>query len=137
MKKDDTRSVLRMRTLRATLKESRTQPSDSSREARDQDPCWSNIYCSRYSDTLHARRFVHPTLGHHTTLHSDTTSGYTLRYSLRSTVAPRTLHSDPRAPLHPDTTSGCTRAPDSRSSPVRAKTLLLHSPCSGLVFTEG
>ena len=33
--------------------------------------------CSRHSDTLRARRSVHPTLGHHTALHSDTTLRYT------------------------------------------------------------
>ena len=36
--------------------------------------------------TSRAWRSVHPTLGHHTTLHSDTTSGYTLRGSAHTTL---------------------------------------------------
>ena len=80
--------------------------------------------------TPRARRSVHP--------HSDTTPRYT-RTLLPDTPCenPRTLHSGTRAPLHSDTTSGYTRAPNSYACPVRAKTSLLHGPCSRLVFTEG
>ena len=42
--------------------------------------------CSRHSDTLRARRSVHPTLGHHTVLHLDATPGYTLLGSAHTTL---------------------------------------------------
>ena len=123
-----------MSTLRATLKESRTQPSDSSHEARDQDPCWPNICCSRYSDTLCARRSVHPTLGHHTTLHSDTTSGYTLGYTL--TYYTRKLSSGSvrltRARQHFTTSRSVLQTRVHR----RMNTPLIHDPCSGSMLSS-
>ena len=108
------------------MKEIHTPSSTRSRPALTRDPALD-------TRTPRARRSVHPTLGHHTTLHSDTTSGY----SLCSTVAPRTLHTWTHTALHSDSTLEYTRASDSCAYPVRAHTSLLHGPCSGLVFTEG
>ena len=60
--------------------------------------------------TPRARRFVHP--------HSDTIPRYTQTLLPETSCEnPRTLHSDTRAPLHSDTTSGYTRAPDSYTCP--------------------
>ena len=75
-------------------------------------PVRLEICCPRSSDTFRTRRSVHLTLGHHASLHSDTTSGYTLGH---------------RAPLHSDTTSGYTLghwAPDPCVCPLGANTSL-------------
>ena len=104
MKTEGIRFGLRMSTLRHS--EEVTYTILQTRPVR------LEICCPRSSDTFRTRRSVHLTLGHHASLHSDTTSGYTLGH---------------RAPLHSDTTSGYTlghRAPDPCVCPLGANTSL-------------
>ena len=134
-----------MSTLRATLKESRTQPQTHLVRLK------IKIRADRTSAAHDT--WTHSALEDSCTPHSDTTPRYT-RTLLPDTHCedPRTLHSDTQAPLHPDTTLGYTRAPDSCVCPVRqhsttsrsvfqtrvhwrTNTPLTHDPCSGSMLS--